>query len=149
MAAAAPFGAVAVLDYRADDLQLGGLALSSGRGADVVLDPVGAPYLDLHLRLLATGGRVVVIGLMGGRSAELDLAALMTKRATLHGSTLRARPWQEKAEVCAAVVEQVWPLVARGAVRPVVDRVLPLADAAGAHRVIEAGEHVGKVLLVP
>lgn len=149
VAAAARFGAEAVLDYRADDLHERVMALTEGRGVDVVLDPVGARYLGLHLRLLATGGRLVVIGLMGGRSAELDMAALMTRRATLHGSTLRARPWQEKAAICDAVVEQVWPLVAAGAVRPVVDRVLPLADAAEGHRVLEAGEHVGKVLLVP
>ncbi len=149
VAAAAPFGAEAVLDYRADDLHARVMELTDGRGVDVVLDPVGARYLDLHLRLLATGGRLVVIGLMGGRSAELDMAALMTKRVAVHGSTLRARPWTEKAAVCAAVVEQVWPLVARGAVRPVVDRVLPLAEAAEGHRVLEAGEHVGKVLLVP
>lgn len=149
VAAAAGFGAEAVLDYRVDDLEEQVMALSGGRGVDVVLDPVGARYLGMHVRLLATGGRVVVIGLMGGRSAELDMAALMTRRATLHGSTLRARPWQEKAAICTAVVEQVWPLVSRGEVRPVVDRVLPLAEAAEAHRVLEAGEHVGKVLLVP
>jgi putative PIG3 family NAD(P)H quinone oxidoreductase len=149
VAAAAAFGAEAVLDYRADDLEEQVLALTGGHGVDIVLDPVGARYLGLHVRLLATGGRVVVIGLMGGSSAELDMAALMTKRATLHGSTLRSRPWQEKAAVCAAVVEQVWPLVAAGAVRPVVDRVLALADAPEGHRVLEAGEHVGKVLLLP
>ncbi len=149
VAAAAPFGADAVVDYRADDLHARVLELTDGEGVDVVLDPVGARYLDLHVRLLRTGGRLVVIGLMGGRGAELDMAALMTRRLSLHGSTLRSRPWQEKAEICAAVVEQVWPLVAAGRVRPVVDRVLPLADAAEGHRVLEAGEHVGKVLLVP
>jgi NADPH:quinone reductase-like Zn-dependent oxidoreductase len=89
----------------------------------------------------------VVIGLMGGTRAELDLARLVRRRLTVHGSTLRARPWQDKAAICAEVVAEVWPLVAAGRVRPVVDRVLPLADAAEAHRVIEAGEHVGKVLL--
>jgi len=91
----------------------------------------------------------VVIGLMGGARAEIDLSELMRRRASVHGSTLRARPWPEKAALCTAVVDQVWPLVARGAVRPVVDRVLPLAEAAQAHRVLEAGEHVGKVLLAP
>ena len=149
VAAAAPFGAEAVLDYRAEDLHARVMELTGGRGVDVVLDPVGGRYLDLHVRLLATGGRLVVIGLMGGSTAELDLAALVTKRVSVLGSTLRARPWQEKTDICAAVVEQVWPLVARGAVRPVVDRVLPLADAAQAHRVLEAGEHLGKVLLAP
>ena len=104
VAAAAGFGAEVVLDYRADDLAARLDELTGGAGVDVVLDPVGARYLDLHVRVLATGGRLVVIGLMGGRSAELDLAALMTKRATVHGSTLRARPWQEKADICGR-----WP----------------------------------------
>ncbi len=149
VAAAAGYGADVVLDYQADDLAARLHELTGGRGVDVVLDPVGARYLDLHVRVLATGGRLVVIGLMGGRAAELDLAVLMGKRATVHGSTLRARPWSEKADICARVVVEVWPLVARGAVRPVVDRVLPLEQAGEAHRVVEAGEHVGKVLLVP
>lgn len=149
VAAAAGYGADVVLDYRADDLAARLRGLTGGAGVDVVLDPVGARYLDLHVQVLATGGRLVVIGLMGGRVAELDLATLMGKRASVHGSTLRARPWQEKADICARVVVEVWPLLARGAVRPVVDRVLPLAQAGEAHRVVEAGEHVGKVLLVP
>lgn len=149
VAAAAGYGADVVLDYRADDLASRLRELTGGAGVDVVLDPVGAPYLNLHVQVLATGGRLVVIGLMGGRTAELDLAALMGKRATVHGSTLRARPWPEKADICARVVVEVWPLVQRGAVRPVVDRVLPLDRAGEAHRVLEAGEHVGKVLLVP
>jgi putative PIG3 family NAD(P)H quinone oxidoreductase len=149
VAAAAPFGAELVLDYRADDLLERVRAFTDGAGVDVVLDPVGAKYLGLHVELLATGGRLVVIGLMGGRSAELDLATLMTKRAHMHGSTLRARPWRQKADICARVVAEVWPLVADGQVRPVVDRVLPLEQAGEAHRVLEAGEHVGKVLLQP
>jgi putative PIG3 family NAD(P)H quinone oxidoreductase len=149
VAAAAPFGAEQVLDYRSDDLVARVREITEGHGVDVVLDPVGAKYLAMHLQVLATEGRLVVIGLMGGRSAELDLTALMTKRAHVHGSTLRARPWQQKADICAAVVEQVWPLVADGRVRPVVDRVLPLEQAGEAHRVLEAGEHTGKVLLRP
>lgn len=149
VAAAAPFGAEHVVDYRAEDVAARVLELTDGAGVDVVLDPVGARYLSMHLQLLATGGRLVVIGLMGGRSAELDLSALMTRRASVHGSTLRARTWPEKAGVCARVVAEVWPHVSAGSVRPVVDRVLPLADAAEAHRVLEAGEHVGKVLLQP
>ncbi len=149
VAAAAPFGAEAVLDYRADDLAGRLRELVGDAGLDVVLDPVGARYLDLHVQLLATGGRLVVIGLMGGRGAELDLAALMARRAQVHGSTLRARSWQEKADICARVVDQVWPLVVDGRVRPVVDRVLDLGQAGEAHRVLEAGEQVGKVLLTP
>ncbi|WP_336921633.1 NAD(P)H-quinone oxidoreductase [Aquipuribacter sp. SD81] len=146
---AAGFGAEAVLDYRRDDLAARLRELTDGQGVDVVLDPVGARYLGLHVEAMAVGGRLVVIGLMGGTTAELDLARLLRRRLTVHGSTLRARPWQEKAEICADVVRDVWPLVAAGRVRPVVDRVLPLADAAEAHRVLEAGEHVGKVLLQP
>lgn len=147
--AAEGFGAELLVDYTSDDFVARVRELSDGHGADVVLDPVGARYLDQHVQVLATGGRLVVIGLMGGRTAELDLATLMQKRAWVHGSTLRARPWQEKAEICARVVEQVWPLVAAGQVRPVVDRVLDLAGAGEAHRVLEASEHVGKVLLRP
>jgi len=114
---------------------------------DVVLDNMGAAYLERNVAALATGGRLVVIGLQGGLKAELDLGALLRKRATVHGATLRARPTNEKAEICAAVVAGVWPLVAAGRVRPVVDRVLTLDEVAEAHRVVEASEHVGKVLL--
>ncbi|MFC5381107.1 NAD(P)H-quinone oxidoreductase [Aquipuribacter nitratireducens] len=149
VAAAAAFGAERVLDYRSDDLAAVLREVTAGAGVDVVLDPVGARYLGLHLEVLAPEGRLVVIGLMGGTTAELDMATLMRRRLTVHGSTLRARPWREKAEICAEVVRDVWPLVADGRVRPVVDRVLPLERAAEAHRVLEAGEHVGKVLLRP
>ena len=94
------------------------------------------------------GGRLVVIGLLGGTSSELDLRALQLKRASLHATMLRSRPLAEKAAIVAGVREHVWPLVEAGKVRPVIDRVLPMKDAAAAHRVIEAGLHVGKVLLV-
>jgi NADPH:quinone reductase-like Zn-dependent oxidoreductase len=115
---------------------------------DVVLDIVGAAYLGRNVAALARGGRLVVIGLQGGAKSELDLGALLSKRASVHGTTLRARPAQEKAGICAAVVEHVWPLVAAGKVRPVVDRVLALDEVAEAHRVVEASDHVGKVLLL-
>ena len=97
--------------------------------------------------MLATSGRLVVIGLQGGTKAELDLGLLMRKRAAVLATVLRARPPEEKAAVVASVREHVWPLVGSGTVRPVVDRVLPMAEAARAHRVLEAGENVGKVLL--
>ena len=114
---------------------------------DVILDNMGASYLDRNVTALATGGRLVVIGLQGGVKGELNLSALLGKRAAVHATSLRARPLQEKAAIVEAVREHVWPLVALGSVRPVVDRVLPLADVAEAHRVVEASEHVGKVLL--
>jgi NADPH:quinone reductase-like Zn-dependent oxidoreductase len=114
---------------------------------DVVLDNMGAGYLPRNLAALATGGRLVVIGLQGGTKTELDLGALLAKRATVHATALRARPVAEKGAICASVVENVWPLVAQGTVQPVIDRVLPLDEVAEAHRVVEASEHVGKVLL--
>jgi putative PIG3 family NAD(P)H quinone oxidoreductase len=118
-----------------------------GPGADVVLDNMGAAYLSRNLDVLATSGRLVVIGMQGGSRAELDLGTLMRKRAAVVATTLRARPPAEKAAVCAAVEEHVWPLVADGAVRPVVHGSFPLAEVAQAHRTIEEGSHVGKVLL--
>jgi NADPH:quinone reductase-like Zn-dependent oxidoreductase len=121
--------------------------VTGGHGADVVLDNMGAAYLGRNVEVLAVNGRLVVIGLQGGRRAELDLGALLAKRAAVVATALRARPAAEKAAIVAAVAEHVWPLVASGTVRPVVDRVLPMDRAAEAHRVVEAGEHVGKVLL--
>jgi putative PIG3 family NAD(P)H quinone oxidoreductase len=114
---------------------------------DVILDNMGAAYLERNVTALATGGRLVVIGLQGGVKGELNLGALMGKRGTVHATTLRARPPAEKAVIVEAVREHVWPLVERGQVVPVVDRVLPLAQVAEAHRVVEASEHVGKVVL--
>jgi putative PIG3 family NAD(P)H quinone oxidoreductase len=114
---------------------------------DVILDNMGAAYLDRNVTALATDGRLVVIGLQGGVKGELNLGALMGKRGTVHATTLRARPPAEKAVVVQAVREHVWPLVERGQVVPVVDRVLPLEQVAEAHRVVEASEHVGKVVL--
>jgi putative PIG3 family NAD(P)H quinone oxidoreductase len=116
-------------------------------GVDVILDVIGAKYLARNVESLAANGRLVIIGLQGGAMAEIDLGALTRKRAQIIATVLRARPAPEKAAIVAAVRERVWPLVESGAVRPVVDRVLSLRDAADAHRVVEAGENVGKVLL--
>ena len=140
-------GADVAVSYRDEDFVAAVRAATDGRGADVVLDNMGAAYLARNVDVLATSGRLVVIGLQGGARAELDLGQLLTKRAAVLGTTLRARPAAEKAAIVAAVREHVWPLVASGRVRPVVDRVLALTDAAEAHRVVEAGEHVGKVVL--
>jgi putative PIG3 family NAD(P)H quinone oxidoreductase len=118
-----------------------------GPGADVVLDNMGAAYLPRNLDVLATSGRLVVIGMQGGSRGEVDLGLLMRKRAAVVATTLRARPAEEKAAICAAVEEHVWPLVADGAVRPVVHARIPLAEVARAHRTVEESSHVGKVLL--
>jgi putative PIG3 family NAD(P)H quinone oxidoreductase len=140
-------GAEILVDYREDDFVERVRAATDGRGADVVLDLIGAKYLARNVDVLATNGRLVVIGLQGGTRAELDLGLLMRKRAAVLATVLRARPPEEKAAVVASVREHVWPLIGSGTVRPVVDRVLPMADAAEAHRVLEAGATVGKVLL--
>ena len=140
-------GADATINYRDQDFVAEVDRLTDGHGADVVLDVMGGVYLDPNLRALATEGRLVVIGLQGGARGELDLGRLMSKRAAVIGTTLRARPAAEKAAITAAVREHVWPLLADGTVRPVVDRVLRFEDAAAAHAAMEAGEHIGKILL--
>ncbi|MEX2289256.1 MAG: NAD(P)H-quinone oxidoreductase [Mycobacteriales bacterium] len=116
-------------------------------GADVVLDNMGGAYLARNVQVLRTGGRLVVIGLQGGTKGELDLGALLAKRASVHATTLRARPAAEKAAIVAAVRAGVWPAVEAGEVGPVIDRVLPLDQVADAHRVLEQSGHVGKVVL--
>jgi putative PIG3 family NAD(P)H quinone oxidoreductase len=140
-------GADVLVNYRDQDFVAAVRDATDGRGADVVLDVIGAKYLDRNLDVLAPNGRVVVIGLQGGATAELDLSRLMAKRAALIGTTLRSRPAAEKAAIVASVREHVWPLFAAGAVRPVVHARYPLADAAQAHRTMEASTHVGKLVL--
>jgi putative PIG3 family NAD(P)H quinone oxidoreductase len=140
-------GAEVAIDYRGEDFVARAREESGGRGVDVVLDNMGAEYLARNLDVLAPNGRLAIIGTQGGLRAELDLGRLLHKRGTITATTLRARPAAEKAAIVAAVRARVWPWVAEGEVRPVVDRVLPLPQAAEAHRVVEAGEHVGKVVL--
>lgn len=114
---------------------------------DVILDIIGARYLARNVEALAANGRLAVIGLQGGTKAELDLNALLRKRAAVLATTLRARPHEEKAAIVAAVREYVWPLVESGEVRPVLDCTVPMAEAARAHQVLEDGAHVGKIVL--
>jgi putative PIG3 family NAD(P)H quinone oxidoreductase len=145
-------GADVTINYRDEDFAERIASETDGAGVDVVLDNMGAKYLDRNVRSLATGGRLVVIGMQGGSKAELDLGRLLAKRASVHATTLRSRPATgpgSKAEIVAAVRHDVWPDVERGVVRPIVDRRLPMARAAEAHRVVQASEHVGKVLLLP
>lgn len=140
-------GADVLVNYREDDFVEAVRAATDGRGADVVLDNMGAKYLARNLEVLAPNGRLVTIGLQGGARAELDLGLLLRKRAAVIATSLRARPAAEKAAIVAAVREHVWPLVEQGAVRPVVHDRLPLEAAADAHRLMEASSHVGKILL--
>ena len=147
LAQCAALGAEVLVDYRTEDFVDRVRSATDGRGADVVLDIIGAKYLDRNIAALSDGGRLVIIGLQGGRRGEIDLNALMRKRGAVIATTLRTRSVAEKATICAAVVEQVWPLVKSGELQPVIDRVLPLEQAAEAHRVVQASEHVGKVVL--
>jgi len=140
-------GAEVLVDYTTDDFVSEVQRATDGHGADVVLDIVGAAYLSRNIDVLSPGGHIVVIGMQGGRKAEVDLAALMTKRATVTGTTLRARPTEQKTAIVRAVRDEVWPLIEDGEVRPVIDRVLPVTDVAEAHRIVTASDHIGKVLL--
>ncbi|HYN65534.1 MAG TPA: NAD(P)H-quinone oxidoreductase, partial [Ornithinibacter sp.] len=140
-------GAEVLVNYREEDFVERVLAASDGHGADVILDIVGAKYLSRNVAALATGGRLVIIGMQGGTRGELDIAALLRKRGAVIATSLRARPADEKATIVAAVREHVWPLIAAGTVRPVVHSRHPLVEAAAAHRELEAGDHVGKILL--
>jgi putative PIG3 family NAD(P)H quinone oxidoreductase len=145
-------GADVLINYRDEDFVACVREETDGAGVDVVLDNMGAKYLARNLDVLATGGRLVTIGMQGGTKAEVDLGALMRKRGTIHATTLRARPATGpggKAEIVAAVRHDVWPDVERGGIRPIVDRRLPMSRAAEAHAVVEASEHIGKVLLLP
>ncbi|MEY2242795.1 NAD(P)H-quinone oxidoreductase [Streptomyces sp. BF23-18] len=144
----AELGADILINYREQDFVEEIERATSGAGADVILDNMGAKYLDPNVRALAVNGRLAIIGMQGGIKAELNIAALLNKRAAVSATSLRARPLGEKAAIVAAVREHVWPLIDSGHVRPVVDRELPMSDAAGGHRVLEESSHIGKVLLV-
>ncbi len=147
LAACERLGATILVNYREQDFVTAVRDATGGRGADVVLDNMGAAYLGRNVEVLAQNGRLVVLGLQGGRKAELDLGMLLAKRAAVLATSLRARPAGEKAAIVASVREHVWPLLADGAVRPVVHARMPLEHAADAHRLLESSRHVGKVLL--
>jgi putative PIG3 family NAD(P)H quinone oxidoreductase len=141
-------GAARAVNYRQTDFVEAVRELTGGRGVDLVLDIVGGHYLARNLACLATDGRLVQIGLMGGAArAELDLRRVLARRLTITGSTLRPRSVAEKGQIAEALLREVWPLVERGAVKPIVYRTFPLARAADAHRLMESSEHVGKILL--
>jgi NADPH:quinone reductase-like Zn-dependent oxidoreductase len=135
------------VNYRDADFAEACREATGGRGVDVVLDHIGGPYLEKNLASLATGGRLVIIGLMGGAKAEIGLGRLLMQRLSVTGSTLRARPVEEKAAIVAGFVARFGAALEAGEIGPVVDRVLPLAQAAEAHRLLQASEHFGKVVL--
>ncbi len=140
-------GADVTVNYHEQDFVEEARAATDGRGADVILDNMGASYLARNIDALATEGRLVIIGMQGGAKGELNVGKLLTKRAAVIGTTLRSRPVEEKAAICAAVVEHVWPLLADGTVRPVIHATYPLDQAGEAHQLMEDGGHSGKILL--
>ena len=140
-------GAEVLVNYREQDFVEEVRAATDGRGADVILDVVGAKYLARNVDALAPDGRLVVIGLLGGRRAELDLGTLLSKRARVIATSLRSRPQEAKAAIVAEVRERVWPWLEDGRVRTVIQSRYPLDRAADAHREMEASGHVGKILL--
>ncbi|MFE1751772.1 NAD(P)H-quinone oxidoreductase [Streptomyces anandii] len=144
----AELGADILINYREQDFVAEIERATDGAGADVILDNMGAKYLNRNVQALAVNGRLAIIGMQGGAKGELNIGTLLSKRAAVSATSLRARPLGEKAAIVAAVREHVWPLFADGHVRPVVDRELPMSDAAAAHRVVEESGHIGKVLLV-
>ena len=137
-------GADYVIDYRNEDFVE---VMTTLGGADVILDNMGAKYLDRNVAALAPEGRVVIIGMQGGVRGELNIADLLGKRGSVAATSLRARPTEDKARICAGVVRDVWPLVASGAIRTTVSREFPLDEVADAHRLLESGEASGKLLL--
>lgn len=140
-------GATAAVDYHADDFEEACCETTSGRGVDVVLDCIGGSYLEKNLRVLVDDGRLVVIGLMGGGSGELDLRRLLSKRLRVIGSTLRALSVERKAEIVSAFLDRFGGALGAGRLRPVVDSVHPMAEVAAAHDRLASGEAFGKVVL--
>ncbi|WP_341718139.1 NAD(P)H-quinone oxidoreductase [Micromonospora sp. FIMYZ51] len=140
-------GADHLIDYREQDFVEEVRKVTDGRGADVVLDIMGASYLGRNVAALAPDGRLVVIGMQGGRKGELDLGALLAKRGTVAATALRSRPLEQKAAIVKGVRDQVWPLIEAGRIRPIIDRRLPISEAPAAHHLVESNDHLGKVLL--
>jgi putative PIG3 family NAD(P)H quinone oxidoreductase len=143
----AALGADIVIDYKKEDFADAVLRHTDNRGVDVILDHLGGPYLAQNVRALAVGGRLALIGVMGGRKAELDLGRVLANRLSILGSTLRPRPVAEKTAIIRGFERDVLPHFASGRIAPLVDRVYPLAEAAEAHRAMEAGGHFGKLVL--
>ena len=140
-------GATEAINYKTTRFEQEIARLTDGRGVDVILDMICADYLDRNLASLAVAGRLVIIAFLGGGKTEIDIEGIIRKRQTLCGSTLRPQTPQEKGLIAADLLAQVWPLLEQGAIKPVINSVHPLARAADAHAELEAGGHVGKIVL--
>ena len=140
-------GAERAINYKSEDFVEVVKALTNDRGVDVVLDMVAGGYVPRELSALADGGRLVIIALLGGAKAEVNLSEVLRRRLTITGSTLRARPVDFKAKIAAQLKERVWPLIEAGRIKPIVYRVLPADRAAQAHALMESSEHIGKIVL--
>ena len=142
-------GAGRAINYRREDFVDVVRQVTGGRGVDLILDIVGGSYVNRNLSALGMDGRLVVIGFMEGEPmATVDLRRILGRRLTITGSALRPRSVEEKGRIAASLRQEVWPLLERGVVKPVIDRTFPLVEAAAAHRRMESGEHVGKIVLV-
>lgn len=147
LAVCAELGADVTINYREEDFLEVVREVTGGRGVDVVLDNMGAKYLAANVSALADDGRLVIIGMQGGVKAELNISQLLAKRGSVIATSLRARPEEQKAAICAEVTEHVWPLVTDGQVRPVIHEVMPLEEVARAHELMDSSGHVGKIVL--
>lgn len=147
LAFCAGLGADVTINYRDDDFVAVAKEATGGAGVDVILDNMGASYLGRNVDALADEGRLVVIGMQGGVKGELNLSTLLGKRGAVIATSLRGRPAAGKAAICASVVEHVWPLVADGTIRPIVEQTLPLEEVRTAHETMDAGSHTGKIVL--
>jgi putative PIG3 family NAD(P)H quinone oxidoreductase len=145
----AALGAEVLINYNDDDFVQAIKDATGGRGANVILDNMGAEYLQRNVDALARDGRLAIIGMQGGIKAELDINTLLRKNASVHATSLRGRPDSEKAAICAQVERTVWPWIEAGIVQPVIDRAVPMSDAATAHQLLADGAATGKVVLIP
>ena len=146
-AACERLGAERAINYRDEDFVAVIKELTGGEGVDVILDMVGGDYIQRNIKALRTEGRIVFIAFLGGSKAEIDFLPLMLKRATITGSTLRPRSVEQKSAIADELRDEVWPLLNAGRIAPVIDSTYPLADAADAHRRIDDGDHIGKIVL--
>jgi putative PIG3 family NAD(P)H quinone oxidoreductase len=141
-------GAEVAIDYPTEDFVAVARDATDGRGVDLILDIQGAAYLDRNIKALALDGHLVIIGLQGGRSGNVDIGMMLAKRISVMAGALRSRSVSDKFHIVDGVRTEVWPLVARGAIQPIVDRSLPMSQAVTAHQVVTASDHLGKVLLL-
>jgi NADPH:quinone reductase len=140
-------GAERAINYKSEDFVEVVKSLTNDRGVDVILDMVAGGYVPRELSALADGGRLVIIALLGGAKAEVNLSEVLRRRLTVTGSTLRPRSIDFKAKIAAQLKTRVWPLIEAGHIKPIVYRVLPARDAKDAHALMESGEHIGKIIL--